>query len=99
MAKHFHLTITDEAFTFTRSQDAITAEAALDGIYVLRTNLPPPPLTVTMSCCATRDAKTSNASSVPATSDSTYAPSATTWLIGSAPTCSYGCCPTTSAGT
>jgi len=40
MAKHFHLTITDEAFTFTRNQDTIAAEAALDGIYVLRTNLP-----------------------------------------------------------
>jgi Transposase DDE domain len=40
MAKHFHLEITDEAFTFTRNQDSIAAEAALDGIYVLRTNLP-----------------------------------------------------------
>jgi hypothetical protein len=40
MAKHFHLTITDEAFTFARNEDAIAAEAALDGIYVLRTNLP-----------------------------------------------------------
>jgi len=39
MAKHFHITITDEAFTFTRNEDAIAAEAALDGIYVLRTNL------------------------------------------------------------
>lgn len=40
MAKHFHITITDEAFSFTRNQDAIAAEAALDGIYVLRTSLP-----------------------------------------------------------
>jgi transposase len=40
MAKHFDLHITDEAFTFTRNQDAIAAEAALDGIYVLRTSLP-----------------------------------------------------------
>lgn len=40
MAKHFHLDITDEALTFTRNQDAIAAEAALDGIYVLRTSLP-----------------------------------------------------------
>lgn len=40
MAKHFHLTITDDAFTFTRNNDTIAAEAALDGIYVLRTNLP-----------------------------------------------------------
>ena len=40
MAKHFHLDITDEAFTFTRNQERIAAEAALDGIYVLRTSLP-----------------------------------------------------------
>jgi hypothetical protein len=40
MAKHFTLQITDEAFTFTRNRDDIAAEAALDGIYVLRTSLP-----------------------------------------------------------
>jgi Transposase DDE domain len=40
MAKHYTLEITDESFTFTRNQDNITAEAALDGIYVLRTSLP-----------------------------------------------------------
>jgi hypothetical protein len=40
MAKHFTLEITDESFTFTRNHDAIAAEAALDGIYVLRTSLP-----------------------------------------------------------
>ena len=40
MAKHFTLTITDASFTFTRNTEAIAAEAALDGIYVLRTSLP-----------------------------------------------------------
>ena len=40
MAKHFDLEITDEAFTFSRKSDQIAAEAALDGIYVLRTSLP-----------------------------------------------------------
>ena len=40
MAKHFHTEITDTAFSFSRDQDAIAAEAALDGIYVLRTSLP-----------------------------------------------------------
>jgi Transposase DDE domain len=39
MAKHFTLTITDESFTFTRNTEAIAAEAALDGIYVLRTSM------------------------------------------------------------
>ena len=40
MAKHFDLQITDDSFTFTRKNDQIAAEAALDGIYVLRTSLP-----------------------------------------------------------
>ncbi|HEY2417689.1 MAG TPA: IS1634 family transposase [Steroidobacteraceae bacterium] len=40
VAKHFTTTITDHSFSFTRNQAAIAAEAALDGIYVLRTNLP-----------------------------------------------------------
>jgi hypothetical protein len=40
MAKHFQLTIDDAAFRFTRDAASITREAALDGIYVLRTSLP-----------------------------------------------------------
>ena len=40
MAKHFHITITDRELSFTRDLAAIAAEAALDGIYVLRTNVP-----------------------------------------------------------
>ena len=45
MAKHFTIEITDESFTFTRNTEAIAAEAALDGIYVLRTSLPEQTLT------------------------------------------------------
>jgi Transposase DDE domain len=45
MAKHFTITITDNSFTFTRNSEAIAAEAALDGIYVLRTSLPADTLT------------------------------------------------------
>jgi hypothetical protein len=40
MGKHFHRTITDTSFTYHRDQAAIDAEAALDGIYVLRTSAP-----------------------------------------------------------
>ena len=40
MAKHYHLDITDDRFAFTRNTGAITAEAALDGIYVIRTTVP-----------------------------------------------------------
>ncbi len=39
MGKHFHTTITDTAFTYHRDQARIDAEAALDGIYVLRTSV------------------------------------------------------------
>ncbi len=40
MAKHFTYTITDTGFTFARDAARIAAEAALDGIYVIRTNVP-----------------------------------------------------------
>jgi hypothetical protein len=39
VAKHFELTISDETFRFARNTAAIAAEAALDGFYVVRTNL------------------------------------------------------------
>ena len=41
MAKHFTLEITDNSFTYARRSDAINAEAALDGIYVIRTSVSP----------------------------------------------------------
>ncbi|MBU2601646.1 MAG: IS1634 family transposase [Actinobacteria bacterium] len=37
MAKHFLLRIADGAFSFERKEDGIAREAALDGLYVLRT--------------------------------------------------------------
>jgi DDE family transposase len=40
MAKHFTLDITDSHFGFARKTAEIAAEAALDGIYVVRTSLP-----------------------------------------------------------
>lgn len=40
MKKHFDLDITDTAFSFARKTDTIAAEAAADGIYVVRTSLP-----------------------------------------------------------
>jgi hypothetical protein len=40
MAKHFAVQITDTTFTYRRKQEAIDAEASLDGIYVLRTSVP-----------------------------------------------------------
>jgi transposase len=40
MAKHFELDIADVAFSFARKNAEIIAEAATDGIYVVRTSLP-----------------------------------------------------------
>jgi len=40
MAKHFTLDITDSSFSFARKHAAIAAEAATDGLYVVRTSLP-----------------------------------------------------------
>jgi hypothetical protein len=39
VGKHFLREITGTAFTFRRDQEKITAEAALDGIYVIRTSV------------------------------------------------------------
>jgi transposase len=41
MRKHFDLDITDTKLTFARKTEAIAAEAATDGIYIVRTNLSP----------------------------------------------------------
>jgi hypothetical protein len=40
VGKHFERRITDTSFTYERDHTAIAAEAALDGIYVLRTSVP-----------------------------------------------------------
>ena len=40
VAKHFVLDISDHAFAFRRDDDHVREEAALDGIYVVRTSLP-----------------------------------------------------------
>jgi transposase len=39
MKKHFDLTITDDSFSYARKTDEIAAEAATDGLYVVRTSL------------------------------------------------------------
>jgi len=40
MAKHFHYRIRGNGFTYARNQPSIAREAALDGIYVIRTTVP-----------------------------------------------------------
>lgn len=40
VAKHFMLDIRDAAFCFQRKADSIASEAALDGLYIIRTSVP-----------------------------------------------------------
>lgn len=40
MKKHFRLAITDAGFSFARDQTRIEREAALDGVYIVRTSVP-----------------------------------------------------------
>ena len=40
VAKHFELEIGEATFSFRRKADSIAAEAALDGIYIIRTSVP-----------------------------------------------------------
>ena len=40
MAKHFELDITETSLTYRRNAEAIAAEAALDGLYIVRTSVP-----------------------------------------------------------
>ena len=39
MAKHFDLTITETSFAYARNEDRIREEAALDGLYVVRSSV------------------------------------------------------------
>jgi hypothetical protein len=58
MAKHFALTITDHDLTFERESEQIGAEAVLDGIYVLRTDLKTEALDATATVRAYKDLAT-----------------------------------------
>jgi transposase len=40
IAKHFETTITNELFSFQRNAKSIQYKSALDGFYVIRTNVP-----------------------------------------------------------
>jgi hypothetical protein len=56
MAKHYTLTITEDTFSFARNTQAIAAEAALDGLYVIRTTVAAEQMTAaqvvaTYKCC------------------------------------------------
>ena len=57
MAKHFTVTVADDDLTFERKTEQIDAEAVLDGIYVLRTDLKPEALDATATVRAYKDCR------------------------------------------
>jgi hypothetical protein len=58
MAKHFDLNITDDRFTFARNTAKIDAEAALDGVYVVRTTVAEAALDQTVTVTAYKQLST-----------------------------------------
>ena len=58
MAKHFDFEITDSSFSYRRNQAKITAEARLDGIYVIRTSVPESALSAQQSVQAYKSLST-----------------------------------------
>lgn len=55
MAKHFRLTITDTDFSYERDRERVAAEAALDGIYIIRTSVSEAEFTAEMTVRAYKD--------------------------------------------
>ena len=60
VAKHFITTITDTTFTFRRDEDKIATEAALDGLYIVRSNVEPQHMDATQPCAPTRTSRRSS---------------------------------------
>jgi hypothetical protein len=59
VAKHFTLTITDGHFAYQRNTEQINTEAALDGLYAIRTTLPAPKLAAAAAVRAYKQLKMS----------------------------------------
>ena len=100
MAKHFEINISAEAFNFARKTAEIAAEAAIDGIYVVRTNLPAETCDDATTCAATNPSLWWSgpfAASKPSICRSGQ--SITGWRIECARTCCFACWLTTSNGT
>jgi len=55
MAKHFALTITEDCFAWRRNDANIEREARLDGLYVIRTNVPASAMDATAAVRAYKD--------------------------------------------
>ena len=97
--KHFAVEITASSLSFHRNQERIAAEAALDGIYVLRTSVPQTELLAPDVVRAYKQLKESSAPSARSRARSSCARSTTASKTASEHTSSSACSPTTSPGT
>jgi len=100
MGKHFTVHIAEGVFTALRNPTAIDAEAALNGIYVIRTSVPAAALPTDRAVATykslarvERDFRSLKAI------DLSLRPITTTPRPGSGPTCSCACSPPTCSGT
>jgi hypothetical protein len=114
MAKHFRLDIREAGFSYARDEVKIAEEAALDGIYVVRTNRDYMDVmlwggtgrtckrqrsTPKRRCVPTKTSATlSRRFAATRPSISRSAPSTITWSIGCVPTSFSACLPITSSG-
>ena len=101
VGKHFTTTASEDGFSWERDEEKIAAEAALDGIYVIRTNVAAKELGPEDD--RSGPIRASAGSSVPSGASrgwiSRCGPSTTASRGASAPTSSSACSPTTSSGT
>ena len=99
VGKHFDLTIEDARFVFARKSREIAEEAALDGLYAVRTSLPEQTIADVATVKATNaSVQWSAPSAASRRSICMCGRSTIGWRIGFAPTCSCACWPTTSSG-
>jgi len=99
MAKHFELAIADASFAFARKTEAIAAEAARDGVYVIRSSLPADGFEAADLVLAYKGLGHAERGFCDIKSaTSTSARSTTAAPIASAPTSSCACSPTTWSG-
>ena len=99
VAKHFTVDIGEDHLRYTRNQDSITAEAALDGFYVLRTSVAASDLDSPQVVSSYKALAQVERAFRAFNTDLDIRPIRHRTETGSARTCSCGCCRTTSAGT
>ena len=99
VAKHFIVQITDDSIRYARDQDSITAEAKLDGIYVVRTSVQGTDMDSGEVVSSYKALAQVERAFRAFSTDLDIRPIRHRTETGSAPTCSCGCCRTTSAGT